>query len=383
MQSNRFSCFPFPALQLVRTCALLFACLPAAALALDEAPASPGDDGPYVFRIEGQQLESLWLCDGEVVRQVQPDVPGATVSPRCGFPHPAVIPPQDDLIEAELPEGARIVALSDIHGQYDLMVRLLRAHGVIDEDDHWSLGRDHLVIAGDIFDRGSKVTEVFWLLFQLQQQARTAGGAVHLLLGNHETMVLYDDLRYVHPKYLEVARRFDLPHSALYGSETVIGAWLRTRPVMLRLGDTLFLHGGIAPESLDLVERIDDTNAVYRATLGRAKEEVLADPVSRRLYNGQRSPIWYRGYFDGDLSTRAVVALVERLGLARIVVGHTTMGEVVSFHDGRIIAIDSGIKRGESGQLLFIEGDGRISRGLLDGRREPVPSLQAAPEDND
>src|SRR5690606_21868939 len=97
MQANRFSFFPFPALRTARLCALSLACLPAAVLALDEAPAPAGDDGPYVCRIDGQQLESLWLCDGEVVRQVQPDVPGTTVSPRCGFPHPAVIPPQDNL----------------------------------------------------------------------------------------------------------------------------------------------------------------------------------------------------------------------------------------------------------------------------------------------
>ncbi len=71
-----------------------------------------------------------------------------------------------------------------------------------------------------------------------------------------------------------------------------------------------------------------------------------------------------------------------KLGLQRIVVGHTTIGEVASFHDGRIIAIDSAIKRGKSGQLLFIEGDS-LSRGLIDGRREPLPALQVVPDDKE
>ena len=71
-----------------------------------------------------------------------------------------------------------------------------------------------------------------------------------------------------------------------------------------------------------------------------------------------------------------------KLGLQRIVVGHTTIGEVASFHAGRIIAIDSAIKRGKSGQLLFIEGD-RLSRGLIDGRREPLPALQEVPDDKE
>ena len=73
---------------------------------------------------------------------------------------------------------------------------------------------------------------------------------------------------------------------------------------------------------------------------------------------------------------------MARLGVTRIVVGHTTIGEVASFHDGQIIAIDSAIKRGTSGQLLFIEGD-QLSRGLMDGSRQPLPALTAVPDDPD
>ena len=362
-------------------CALLLLCMPLAGGAADPAT-TPLDDGPYVFHAGDNRLESLWVCAGKVVRKLQRAHAETTIRPRCGYPHALAIPTQVERTQMPLPAGARIVALSDIHGQYGLMLRLLRAHRVIDDKDRWALGRDHLVITGDVFDRGDKVNEVFWLLFQLQQQAHAAGGAVHFLLGNHETMVLYDDLRYINPKYVEVARLLGRPYASLYGADTVIGGWLRTRPVMLKLGDTLFLHGGIAPENLDLVAGIDATNATYRGSLGVAKDTVKADPATARLYDGKRSPIWYRGYFNGELATPDVRTLVDRLGLARIVVGHTTMDEVVSFHGGRIIAIDSGIKRGESGQLLFID-NGQLSRGLLDGTREALPERQVAPPDKD
>ena len=361
---------------------LAMAPLSAQAQDVQDAPASSIDDGPYVFRIDDDGLEALWVCAGHSVRVVQPRDAGHVVAPRCGFPHPAEVPRALADPESVALDGRRIVALSDIHGQDELMRRLLRAHGVIDDGDDWSLGRDHLVITGDVFDRGPQVNEVYWLLLRLQQQAHAAGGAVHFLLGNHETMVLYGDEHYLHPRYVEVARLLGRRYADLHGSDSVIGGWLRTRPVLLKLGDTLFLHGGIAPEDLDLVQRLDDTNAAYRASVGAARDVVRADPATARLYDGRRSPIWYRGYFNGDLSTADVQALVDRLGLARIVVGHTTMDEVASFHEGRIIAIDSGIKRGQSGQLLFIEGE-RLSRGLLDGRREPIPARDAAPEDKD
>lgn len=363
---------------------LVLACLsPALAQEAGAGPTAAIDDGPYVVQRSAGRYEALWVCDGKAEREAYRKRRGdTTIAPRCGLGRPAVIPPRLADPEAVPYDGRRIVALSDIHGQYDLMVKLLRAHRVIDGNDDWALGRDHLVITGDVFDRGDKVNEVFWLLFQLQQQAQAAGGAVHFLLGNHETMVLYDDLRYVNPKYVEVARLLGRPYAALYGADTVIGGWLRTRPVMLKLGDTLFLHGGIAPENLDLVAGIGATNTAYRGSLGIAKDTVKSDPATSRLYDGKRSPIWYRGYFNGELATPQVRALVDQLGLARIVVGHTTMDEVVSFHDGRVIAIDSGIKRGESGQLLFIE-HGTLTRGLIDGTREALPERQAAPPDKD
>jgi hypothetical protein len=47
------------------------------------------------------------------------------------------------------------------------------------------------------------------------------------------------------------------------------------------------------------------------------------------------------------------------------------MPHVSQFHDGRVIAIDSSIKDGQSGELLFIEND-QLSRGLLDGSRVPL-----------
>jgi len=281
-----------------------------------------------------------------------------------------VLPPRTAPV-ARLPATPRIVALSDIHGQYGLLVKLLRAHHVIDNQDRWALGTATLVVAGDVFDRGPQVTEAFWLLYGLQQQAAAAGGAVHFVLGNHETMVLYDDLRYVNPKYLKSAQLLGRSYPALYGPDSTIGQWLRTRPVLLRVGDTLFLHGGIAPENLDLVRTMEATNAGYQAAVGLPKEQVKAAPDTARLFDGKTSPIWYRGYFDGRMDTAQVEALLKQLDLTRIVVGHTSMPHVSSFHGDRIIAIDSSIKNGENGELLFIE-NGALSRGLLDGSRVPL-----------
>ncbi len=339
---------------------------------------APLNDGPYIFNDQGK-LEATWICNGEIARE--PVSRLQSLSPRCGYPYPLTIP-AFAISDAVPYRGERIIAVSDIHGQFELLARLLRTNGVIDDQGKWRAGNAHLVITGDVFDRGAHVTEAVWLLMQLQPQARQAGGEVHYLLGNHETMVLSGDGRYVNPKYVDVAKRLKRSVAGLYARDTVIGEWLYLRPVMLKLGDTVFLHGGISPENLALALDVEGTNAGYRVSLGKPKDVVRADPATARLYDGKRSPIWYRGYFDGQLGPDEVRGLTEQLGLSRIVVGHTTMNHISSLHGGHVIAIDSGIKRGESGELLFIE-DGKLSRGLLDGSRVPLREFPGAPPRED
>lgn len=58
------------------------------------------------------------------------------------------------------------------------------------------LRENHLMIIGDIFDRGKDVPQIFWLFYKLEEEAAKAGGHVSFILGNHEPMVLANDLRY-------------------------------------------------------------------------------------------------------------------------------------------------------------------------------------------
>ena len=91
----------------------------------------------------------------------------------------------------------RIVAVGDVHGGYDEFVTILRAAGVIDGSDQWTGGATHLVQTGDLLDRGARSRKVMDLLIALEPQAKKAKGRVHALLGNHEAMNIYGDLRYV------------------------------------------------------------------------------------------------------------------------------------------------------------------------------------------
>ena len=93
----------------------------------------------------------------------------------------------------------RIVAVGDIHGDYDNFVQVLRDTGIVNERLRWSAGTTRLVQVGDIADRGPDTRRIIELLMTLEKQARRRKGAVHVLIGNHESMNMQGDLRYVHP----------------------------------------------------------------------------------------------------------------------------------------------------------------------------------------
>jgi len=336
-------------------------------------PEKTKDDGPYIFKKTDGSLQAQWLSEGHVWQRHWSAAQAAKaihVAPRYGYPHSLVIDikqvPQP--MAAIQPVANRIIAISDIHGEYERASHLLRIHGVINTHDDWIAGDATLVVVGDTVDCGNQVTESLWLLYRLQQQAKAAGGAVHVLHGNHESMLLSGDQSYLHPCYRRNARLLGRDYWQLYAADSILGQWLRTWPLLLRVGDTLFVHGGIHPHTLDFAHDLEATNQNWRDSLGKSACVIASDPYVARLHDRRHGPAWYFGYFDGNLDAIAVQHICRDLGIQRIVVGHATVPHISSLYQGQVIAIDCGLWQGMSGELLFIEGQ-QLSRGLADGSR--------------
>lgn len=332
-------------------------------------------DGPYVFFENEHEISAMWVCDGEKqqVRQLQ----NSLLEPHCGYHKALQIRDRAESLPAVKFSAPKLAALSDIHGQFSLMQQLLRQHGIIDHQQNWIFGEGHLVIAGDVMDRGPAVTEILWFLYQLEQQARLAGGQLHLLLGNHETMVLAGNLRYLNDKYRQVEQVLGSSYQQLYSADTVLGDWLRSRPVLVQVNDSVFVHAGLHPDYLALGLSMTEVNEHYRASLGLDKAALKQQPVLDFLY-GSLGPIWYRGYFrdKAAVSQAELGQLLHQLHARRVIVGHTSMDAIYSHFGGQVLSLDSNIKKGDSGELLLWQlpgmAQGQFMRGTLSGERLPV-----------
>jgi Calcineurin-like phosphoesterase len=218
----------------------------------------------------------------------------------------------------------QVVAVGDVHGEFDGLCGILRRAGLVDDQNHWIGGKATLVQTGDLIDRGSKGREAMDLLISLQAEANKAGGRVVPLLGNHEVMNVLGDLRYVTPQaYAEFAdsksekRRKDAHHEftawmashekslaaikdpGFTASEPEwmaqhpagfleyrdafrprgrYGKWIRQHAVVTNIRGIIFLHGGIAPAltamSLQQIngevhKEIDDFDATMQELISR------------------------------------------------------------------------------------------------------------------
>ena len=106
---------------------------------------------------------------------------------------------------------ARVVAIGDVHGSFDQVRMLLEGLSLIDESLAWSGGETHLVFVGDLLDRGPADRELLDLVRRLQEEAAAAGGRLHVLLGNHDTMNLVYDFRYVSREGFRAFEEFEQP----------------------------------------------------------------------------------------------------------------------------------------------------------------------------
>lgn len=194
----------------------------------------------------------------------------------------------------------KVFVMSDPHGKLNCVMSLLRGNNVIDKDYHWSFGTNHLVVIGDIFDRGKDVPQIFWLFYKLEKEAADAGGHVSFLLGNHEPLVTANDLRYTKEKYKTLARKLGMDYPALFGPDTELGKWLGTRNTMQTIGPNLYVHAGLGKEFYDRDLNIPTVNEeMSRALFMSKKERKALSPLTAFLY-GNSGPIWYRGLVRTD-----------------------------------------------------------------------------------
>jgi hypothetical protein len=296
----------------------------------------------------------------------------------CARPEPGAAPVAEPLdMPTRYPAAQHVVAIGDLHGDLIATRTALRLAEVIDEHDRWVGGRMVIVQTGDQLDRGDDELEILDLLDDLTAQAQAAGGAVHVLNGNHELMNVKQDLRYVtlggfldflptpvaDPDAIDPQVVVDAVHERLKACRPgrPFAKRLLNRNVVTIVGDTVFVHGGVLPHVVDYgIERLNqETRAWIRKDRQYPPDILLATD----------GPVWSRHYSDDpdEEDCRVLEETLDSLGARRMVVGHTVSREGISPACGEMVwRVDVGMAEHYGGTPAVLElqnGEARVIEG--------------------
>ena len=179
----------------------------------------------------------------------------------------------------------KIFVISDLHGQYDLFLKLLGKINLKRED--------LLVIMGDICDRGEKSYEIYMKCMKMMK----LGYNLKFILGNHEDMLL-EDLENDYP--LRYETEFSLYRNSKYFNKKSMEEWyeenffkeikwlvkwLKNCPLVISGNENIFVHAGLDLQTkLEKQER--ETVLWTREEFWIDEESVLEEYRSKNIYFG-------------------------------------------------------------------------------------------------
>jgi hypothetical protein len=270
-----------------------------------------------------------------------------------------------------------IFVLSDVHGDYSRLVKLLIAGNLIGEAPEWPKkvvwtgGEAILVCTGDLIDKWYHGVEVIELLRALRKSAEAQGGRVIVTSGNHEAEFLDDpDVKKAEDFRQELRDQGIKPKDVAAGTDSLgLGKYLLCLPFASKVNDWFFSHagstGGRTLDQLikDLQKGVDKD--------GYGTDILVGD--KGLLEARMKPPWWEKDSDDPDKSVARLRGYADALGVKHIVFGHQPgnydfndgsrrkRGKMFQNFDGLVFLIDVGMSRGvddSKGALLRIKRDG-------------------------
>jgi Calcineurin-like phosphoesterase len=265
----------------------------------------------------------------------------------------------------------RVVAIGDLHGDLDATRRAFRLAGAIDEKDAWIGGNLVVVQTGDAVDRGDDDRKILDFIERLKDEAAKAGGEVVALLGNHEIMNAELDFRYVTRGAFTAFADVSPKDDSIAVAASKVGAsergrasaflpggpyaqMLARRPVVARVGDSIFVHGGVLPKHVRA--GLDEINEGTRKWLLGERRSLPKEITS------EDGLLWTRMYSTAPGATECATLdeTLKALNAKRMVMGHTPQKPDISpACNDRAWRIDVGMSKFYGGrvQVLELRGD--------------------------
>jgi len=176
-------------------------------------------------------------------------------------------------LETRFKKFKKIIAIGDIHGDFDVFLKTLRLGKIIDHNNKWIAIDTIVVQMGDQIDsiRAELMTvkkevgrfsffKINNLIKKLDKQAIKKKSRIISILGNHEIMNLLGDFRYTGvDQLLETTNDINSSDENLRvdrkqffkNNKDILYDFACNRNVIVKVGSWLFVHGGLILEIIE------------------------------------------------------------------------------------------------------------------------------------
>ena len=243
----------------------------------------------------------------------------------------------------------RVLAISDVHGMYDQLLKLLVDGEIINANKKWIAQNTLLIIAGDSIDKGPQSLDVIDLWNSLSTEAKTHGGRVAYALGNHEAQLLADTTGTgMNAEFAKEVAARGYTYDQIVSPDSKYGSYLRSLPGFVSVGKWLFFHAGLIPPG------------DFKTTLRRVAEALQKGDYQNDIIIGEDSFLEQKDWWQNDLEGN--LARLTQAGYYGVVFGHKPKAfgaeGKITFVKDRILKIDSGMpppSGSHPGEILVFE----------------------------
>tara|TARA_Y100000741_G_C18258319_1_gene559727 strand:- start:1005 stop:1934 length:930 start_codon:yes stop_codon:yes gene_type:complete len=273
----------------------------------------------------------------------------------------------------------KIIAIGDIHGDFQVFIKLLQMCKLINKNLEWIGDDTYLIQLGDTLDGKRPETaidpsfleesgeiEIIRLILDLDAQAKKFKGRVISLIGNHELYPYYleNDKQfirdYVKKRDIEQFKKIFKTDRIKFLKPGGMGGSLlgRTRPLVLQLGEFIFIHGSITDKLINYnlnpqtgkvdISKINKSTSLWlqgKSKIPKFLEEMDEEnPVFSRLYSKSK-------IFNKTECSKFSDQLKFFEGANYVVMGHSRFKEINAACNNSLIRTDIALSRAFGGTI--------------------------------
>jgi hypothetical protein len=258
----------------------------------------------------------------------------------------------DDIIY-EYPSAERLVIIGDIHGDVKRFKNILIDAKVINNNIEWIAEPKNTIVIqlGDQVDSANRDaaikdwevlddTEMLHFTNFLNIIAKTKGGLVISLIGNHELMNVIGNFSYVSQKSIKNPNT----RTELFKPTGSLSHILSHRPIVVKIGTLLFCHAGLRKQHIEILQKhnkdLSYLNVIWKNFMQSQKVLIEDKEIFDNVILGFEGILWNRE-LDNAEDTKQ---MLQNLGCVYMFIGHTTVESVRVLHDV-VWYVDTGISR--------------------------------------